>query len=199
MIPISFCGSNWYNKEHDRRTMIPLCIFFRAINVGKGRKVPMERLKEVLAVCGLIHITSYIQSGNIVCISPKATTEKFKQLLEKSFEEEFGFHSEVFMKTQSEIAHILQNNPFISEAKKDPGHVIIMLFQQTLAQKRITYVGPEKFFLIEHEMYIYYPHGIGRSKLTGSYIEKKLGSLGTARNIKTIMHLEKMLSGITEP
>ena len=54
---------------------------------------------------------------------------------------------------------------------------------QTLQQ---AHKGPE---IIRHEgreLYIVYPNGIGRSKLTGSLIEKKLGTRGTGRNWNTL-------------
>jgi uncharacterized protein (DUF1697 family) len=39
------------------------------------------------------------------------------------------------------------------------------------------------------QAYIVYPNGIGRSRLTNSVIEKKLGSSGTARNWNTVLKL----------
>jgi len=42
-------------------------------------------------------------------------------------------------------------------------------------------------------VYIYYPNGIGRSKLSGSFIEKKLKTVGTARNWNTILKLQELM------
>ncbi len=39
-------------------------------------------------------------------------------------------------------------------------------------------------------LYITYPDGAGRSKLTGTFIEKKLGTSGTARNWNTVLKLD---------
>ena len=39
------------------------------------------------------------------------------------------------------------------------------------------------------EIYLYYPDGVGRSKLTSSVIEGKLETSGTARNWNTLMKL----------
>src|SRR5881397_1276840 len=47
-------------------------------------------------------------------------------------------------------------------------------------------------FVIGKEMYIYYTNGIGRSKLSNSFIEKKLKTFGTARNWNTILQLQKL-------
>lgn len=58
---------------------------------------------------------------------------------------------------------------------------------------RTAYNGPEEIFIIGQEMYIYYPDGMGRSKLSGSFIERKLKTVGTARNWNTVLHLQEML------
>ena len=42
--------------------------------------------------------------------------------------------------------------------------------------------------------YIVYPDGIGRSKLTGALIEKKLGTRGTARNWNTVLKLRNLVA-----
>ena len=39
------------------------------------------------------------------------------------------------------------------------------------------------------EIYLYYPDGVGRSKLTGAVIENKLDTPGTARNWNTLIKL----------
>ena len=58
-----------------------------------------------------------------------------------------------------------------------------------------TYVGPEELCLIGQELYAYYPNGIGRSKLSNALIEKKLKTMGTARNWNTVLRLQKMMEG----
>jgi uncharacterized protein (DUF1697 family) len=42
------------------------------------------------------------------------------------------------------------------------------------------------------ELYIVYPDGIGRSKLTIALIEKKLNTRGTGRNWNTVLKLLEM-------
>ena len=56
-----------------------------------------------------------------------------------------------------------------------------------------TYSGPEELHIIGQEVYIYYPEGIGRSKLTNTFLEKKLKTMGTARNWNTVLRLQKMI------
>ncbi|HYB00575.1 MAG TPA: hypothetical protein VED37_10205, partial [Ktedonobacteraceae bacterium] len=55
------------------------------------------------------------------------------------------------------------------------------------------YNGPEEIHIIGQEAFIYYPEGIGRSKLTNTLLEKKLKTAGTARNWNTILKLQQMM------
>jgi uncharacterized protein (DUF1697 family) len=49
--------------------------------------------------------------------------------------------------------------------------------------------GPEMLEPRGPEIYLYYPNGIGKSKLTGAVIENKLQTSGTARNWNTLLKL----------
>jgi uncharacterized protein (DUF1697 family) len=46
-------------------------------------------------------------------------------------------------------------------------------------------------------LYIVYPDGIGRSRLTGAVIEKMLGTRGTARNWNTVLKLNAVVNADT--
>jgi uncharacterized protein (DUF1697 family) len=50
-------------------------------------------------------------------------------------------------------------------------------------------VGPEIVRADGRHLYIVYPAGIGKSRLTNVLIEKKLGIRGTARNWNTVLKL----------
>ena len=49
--------------------------------------------------------------------------------------------------------------------------------------------APEEFRLLGRELYAWCPNGIGRSKLLQALTEKRLGTVGTARNWKTVTAL----------
>ena len=57
----------------------------------------------------------------------------------------------------------------------------------TLERDRFT---PDRFQLLGSEIYMHYPTGVGRSKMTLDYFEKRLGGVrGTARNLNTVSKL----------
>ena len=51
------------------------------------------------------------------------------------------------------------------------------------------HTGQESIQFVGHELFLYYPSGIGRSKLTNALIESKLKMSGTARNANTLKKL----------
>jgi uncharacterized protein (DUF1697 family) len=171
---------------------------FRGINVGGHHKVRMDDLKELHESLGLKDVLPYIQSGSVVFNSDDADPARLRRQIEDGFEKKFGFHVEVFIRTAAELKDIIDNSPFQSQQSKESKWVVVMFLAtrpDDTAQEDLlkTYVGPEELFIIGKEVYIYYTQGIGRSKLSHSLIEKKLKTLGTARNWNTILQLQKLV------
>ncbi len=177
--------------------MTTLVSLFRSINVG-GNQIKMADLKAMHESLGLRDVMPYIRSGNVVFTHDDADLLQLQRQIEESFEGKFGFHVEVFVRTPAELSEIIENNPFQSQINKESKWVAVMFLtvrpdenaQEDLVR---TYAGPEEFFLIGQALYIYYPNGIGRSKLSHSFLEKKLKTFGTARNWNTVLQLQKMM------
>src|SRR5947207_1061985 len=169
---------------------------FRGINVGGQRKIKMSELKEAHEALGLWAVTPYIQSGSVVFQSDALDGELVRSQIEESFEKRFGFHSDVMIRSAAELQAIIEANPFQGQAGKETKWIVVLFLathpdadaQENL---RAAYSGPEEFFLIGQELHIYYPDSIGRSKFSGSFIEKKLKTPGTARNWNTILKLQE--------
>ena len=178
---------------------------FRAINVGGRSQVRMSELKELHESLGLRDVLPYIQSGNVVFTSDDAdvaSVPQLQKLIEDSFESKFGFHSQVFIRSSAELKDIIDKNPIPNQESRESKWVAVMFLaacpSDTAQQELLTtYIGPEELFFSGKELYLYYPNGIGRSKLTNGLIEKKLKTFGTARNWNTILKLQTLLEPIT--
>ena len=171
---------------------------FRGINVGGHHKIRMDELKDLHEALGFKDVIPYIQSGNVVFTSDDADVARLRGHIEHGFEKRFGFHVEVFVRSLAELREIIEKNPFQSQPGKESKWVVVLFLAacpDESAQEDLlkTYVGPEELFIIGKEAYIYYPNGIGRSKLSQSLMEKKLKTVGTARNWNTILQLQKLL------
>jgi uncharacterized protein (DUF1697 family) len=181
--------------------MTAFVALFRGINVGGHHQVKMSELKALHESLGLTDVLPYIQSGNVVFTcddADVASVPQLHKLIEDGFENKFGFHSQVLIRSSAELKEIIDHNPLPNQESRESKWMAVMFLAacpSDSAQHDLltTYVGPEELFFSGKELYLYYPNGIGRSKLTNGLIEKKLKTFGTARNWNTLLQLQKLL------
>lgn len=161
--------------------MASFVAFLRGINVGGKNLIPMATLKASCESAGLTDVRTYLQSGNVLFTT---TRKDPARLIEKALERDV----KVIVRTIDELRAVIAKNPFGDEAKTDPGRLVVIFLEREPSAK-LEWPGPEVIKPAGRELYIYYPDGQGRSKLTNAYIEKKLGMRGTARNWNTVTKL----------
>jgi uncharacterized protein (DUF1697 family) len=170
----------------------------RAVNVGGKNLVPMADLRALVEELGFTGVRTLLQSGNVV-FSGKAgpaTEEK----LEKATQKRLGVSTDFHVRTAAEWDDVIAKNPFPEEAKRDPGHLVVMCLKTAppsgaLEALREAIKGNERVAVEGRQAYLVYPDGIGRSKLTVQLVEKKLGARGTGRNWNTVEKLAAMIAG----
>lgn len=178
--------------------MTPQVALLRAVNVG-GIKVSMADLKALLIDLGLENVRTLLNSGNAVFRSKTKAGADLENLLETEFAKRAGRPTEFFVRTAEEWKSIVARNPMTDEASRDPGHLLLVVLKRAPSNQevdalRAAIVGPEVVQADGKQAYIYYPAGVGQSKLTAKLIEKKLSSPGTGRNWNTVLKLAAMVS-----
>ena len=171
----------------------------RAVNVG-GIKVSMADLKALLVNLGFEDVRTLLNSGNVVFRGKSKAGADLEKLLETEFAKKAGRPTEFFVRTAEEWKSIIDRNPMTDEARRDPGHLLVFVLKrapsnQEVESLRAAIVGPEIVQADGKQAYIYYPAGVGQSKLTAKLIEKKLGTPGTGRNWNTVLKLGAMVEG----
>jgi len=161
--------------------MTQFAAFIRGINVGGNKLLPMSELKAACESAGLTEVRTFLQSGNVLFNS---TRKDPAPLIAKALHLDVT----VIVRTIDELRAIVDHNPFPDEAKRDPGRLIVMFLERE-PKATIESPGSEVIKPSGRELFIYYPDGQGRSKLTNALIEKKLGMRGTARNWNTVTKL----------
>jgi uncharacterized protein (DUF1697 family) len=157
----------------------------RAINVAGHGMISMADLRAKFAAAGFQDAQTLLQSGNVV-FSGKGKPAQ----MEKAIEAKVG--TDVLVRTAAEWAKIVAANPFRAEARNDPGRLVVM-FLKDAPERAFEWPGPERMQLAGRALYVVYPNGQGKTKLTGALIEKRLGTRGTARNWNTVTKLAAML------
>lgn len=170
----------------------------RAVNLGPHNKVSMAQLKELAIGLGLLQPRTLLQSGNLVFQAKARATAALEKLLEDALAKQLSLKTPVLVRSASEWHATLAANPFASEAKSDPSHLLVMplkakVDQGALAALAKAIVGRERVEQVGQTLYLVYPDGIGESKLTAALIEKKIGVVGTARNWNTAQKIAAAL------
>ena len=168
--------------------MITYIALLRAVNVGGTGKLPMADLKVLCAELGFSRIETYIASGNVVFDCDMAPANIQAQL-EKRILAHAGKAVGAFIRTAAELRAILKRNPF---ADKDPKYTHSFFLHDKPPADALDDVrgrAAEEMRLGQREIYVYYPVGMGQSKL-----QIPAARLGTSRNLNTVAILVEMSS-----
>ena len=156
----------------------------RAINVGGHKMMAMADLRDLLTRLGFENVRTLLQSGNLVFDTKKKPAD-VEALLEKKL------GTDCFVRTAKELDAIIEGNPFPKEAKNDPGRLVVLFLKVTGDGKTLQKAIKDREIARGEgrQIYVYYPDGQGRSRLTNALIEKTLGTRVTARNWNTVLKL----------
>jgi uncharacterized protein (DUF1697 family) len=167
----------------------------RAVNVG-GRKVLMADLKRVAADAGFDRPQTLLASGNIVFgtdLEPRAAGER----LEAAILKEIGVATDVMVRDHAELARVMAANPFPQQAKDAPGRLAVVFLSGEpagdLESLKANCTLGEDVRLGPGCLYIWFPQGMGVSKLSNAVLERRLKVRGTARNWNTVGKLTDLL------
>ena len=166
--------------------------FLRGINVGGARKLSMPQLKGVLADFGLEDVVTYIQSGNVVFRTTSRDAAALERRLERAIENAFGLDVTVLLRTQAQLAKVVERNPFLAEGDVAKLHVAFLSAKPAkgaAARLDPQRSPPDELALVGSELYLRFPNGSGRTKLTLDYVERTLGVRATQRNWRTVTKL----------
>jgi uncharacterized protein (DUF1697 family) len=170
----------------------------RGINVGGRARLSMTELRSMLADLGLRDVETYLQSGNVVLESGDRAVIGLGRVIESAIAETFGLQVRVILREREDLVAVTLSHPFLDN-EADPSRIHVVFLETTPDPDRVGALDPDRsppdqFEVIGSEVYLRYPNGQGRSKLSLDYFERVLGVAGTARNWNTVTKLLEMLS-----
>jgi len=154
----------------------------------------MASLRDLASGLGFAAARTILNSGNLVFAAPVTTTAALESRLEAEAAARLDVETDVVVRTAAEWQAVIDSNPFPDAAKDDPGHLVVMALKRSAKPQDVralqaAITGREVVKGHGAQLYIVYPDGIGRSKLTAAVIEKAIGTRGTARNWNTVVKL----------
>ncbi|HEY6213295.1 MAG TPA: DUF1697 domain-containing protein [Vicinamibacterales bacterium] len=166
----------------------------RGVNLAGRKMVAMADLRVLVERIGMRDVRTLLQSGNVVFSSRARTAAPLEKAFEAEAAKTFGFAVDVFVRSDKDLQAVIAANPFPREAARDPGRLLVMFLKAAPTPAAIIALeqaipGRETLHVAGRHAYIYYPDGLGRSKLGTALIEKKLGTRGTMRNWNTVLRI----------
>lgn len=155
----------------------------------------MSDLKKLFGELGFSNIITYIQSGNVIFDS-KSTKNNIELAnnIEQIISRTYGFEVQVIVRTVPELQRSIAANPFLEVQDIEiEGHCLTFLKSLPSKEKLDNIRGfdfsPDKFEIIDKDVFIYCSGRYSDSKLTNKFFESKLNVLATTRNWKTVRKL----------
>jgi uncharacterized protein (DUF1697 family) len=128
------------------------------------------------------------------CWTEERDLVTLRRRIEKAVEKTFGFHSDVILRTCSEMREVIARNPFAARRDIHSSRLLVTFLARDPGPEvrdklRHIKTDPEEFRIHDSELYTFYPNGMGRSKMPWAAIEKILQTPGTARNWNSVTNL----------
>lgn len=161
-----------------------------AVNVG-GRKAPSADLKRLCHELGWKRAETLLASGNIILDSGRDGAAKVRAKLEAAIKDAFRFDATVILRTADALEDVLKRLPYRTY---EPKLMLVNFLSAAPTRAAIAELdafnkGREDYVIDGAEMYVRYQSGIADTKLTPPVIRRKLGVVGTGRNVNTVAKL----------
>ncbi|MGA8073388.1 MAG: DUF1697 domain-containing protein [Candidatus Acidiferrales bacterium] len=169
----------------------------RAVNVAGHNVIKMDALRALYQSLKLRDAQSYVQSGNVVFRSDEGDLARLTKRIQNGIERTFGCRPEVILRTTAELRGVIARNPFAKRRGIEPNKLLVTFLAadpgpEARGQVQKIKCDPEELHIHGRELYIYFPNGMGRTKLTVSVLERALKISGTGRNWNSVVKLLEM-------
>jgi uncharacterized protein (DUF1697 family) len=182
-------------------TMPAVIAMLRAVNLGSHNRIRMDAL---CALCSSLKFSApqtYVQSGNVVFRTSERDLSRVAKAMEKRIERDIGFRTDVIVRSEAEMRDVIARNPFAKRRDVESNKLLVLFFGNEPggdAPEKIRSIkaNREELHLDGRELYVYFPDGMGRSKVSTSAIERMLKVPGTGRNWNSVTKLLEMAEGM---
>jgi uncharacterized protein (DUF1697 family) len=83
----------------------------RGINVGGANVIPMTALRASFEALGLLDVSSFIQSGNILFRSKPTESRTLASRIEKALSKEFGYTATLVLRSHAQMKTVVRTAP----------------------------------------------------------------------------------------
>ena len=179
-------------------TSRPYVALLRGINVGGRHKLLMRELAAMFVEAGCEDVRTYIQSGNVVFRADPSLADGLSARITTAIAASHGYQIPVVIRTAADLARVVRGNPFLADGA-DPTKLYVGFLAEAPDPAKVARLDPDRsppdaFVVRGDEVYLHFPNGVARSKLTNNYLDRTLGTVSTIRNWRTVCKLHEMAS-----
>jgi uncharacterized protein (DUF1697 family) len=166
----------------------------RGINLGAHNRVKMDQLRAVYESLGLREVEAYVQSGNLVFRTSARALDPLARRIEEAIARDCGVRTMAVLRTSDEWRAVIARNPFAARDGIEPAKLLVSFLADDpgdAGRRRALTVptDPEELRIEGRELYVYYPNGMARPKMSMAAVERALATSGTGRNWNTVLKL----------
>lgn len=170
----------------------------RGINVSGNRTIAMKPLEALCVSIGWTGVRTHLQTGNILFRAPGSTGALERQL-EQAIHERLGFPITVVVRHAATFSSYVATCPFAAQTATDASYVLLYVTKRpsrpdTAEALTARALAGETVVVTGEVLWIYFPNGVGSSKLTPALIDRAIGSAATGRNWNTASKIQQLCS-----
>jgi uncharacterized protein (DUF1697 family) len=178
--------------------MATYAVLLRGVNLAGKRQLAMAELRRVLESLGYTAVSTHLRSGNAVITGDDEDPDRVAATIHDALAAQLSLRSAVQVRTGKELAEVIAANPF-PEHESEPAklHVAFLSAQPSTAAYQAldpARFAPDEARLGDRALYLWFPNGAGRSKLTMPALDR-MKVEATARNWNTVLALARMTAG----
>ena len=156
----------------------------------------MSELRTVATKLGWANVVTYIQSGNLV-FDAAAGSGEVEQRLEEAIKRRFKVEVPVMVRSAREWDGYIKSLPFPKEAKSTPQFVQLGICKTSPNRTAAAALqergrNSERVKQAGDALFIHFPEGVGKSKITPTLLDRLVGSPVTMRNWLTVLKLSEL-------
>ncbi len=169
-----------------------------SIILGPGRRVVMSDLRATCERIGFWAPRTLVATGNIVFEADHETATDVETALEQAFQEDFGKHVDIIVRTADDWRALAAGNPFPEASVDDAQNLIVRVMRTPLVDTALADLhrrcdAGEQLRIVDGDLWIHFPGKPSTSKLVSGLTTKRLGA-GTMRNWNTVQGLLDMIN-----
>ena len=166
---------------------------FGSINVA-GNRLSMADLRWAFEREGLSGIETVVASGNLLFDHDERPLDGLEDLFAHVMLDRFDIDSFVAIRDRAALAEAIEGNPFVAGGDEAKVHTLFLERQadpEAFARLAADHAqrGPEALAIGNRCLYIDFVDGVGGSRLSNAFIERRLGCRGTARNHRSLSRI----------